>query len=117
MNAVELYKWQRDGYPNYHLGKINLIIHIFAVPLFELSTLILLFGILSFSFLHILNGILGSVVSIAVQGRGHKTEKNPPEPFTSPFNAIGRIYLEQFVTFPRFVFSGAWFRNLKNESK
>jgi len=30
------------------------------------------------------------------------------EPFTGPLNAMSRIFLEQWVTFPRFVLSGGW---------
>jgi hypothetical protein len=50
------------------------------------------------------------IVSVALQGRGHRQEPMPPEPFTSMGNAISRIFLEQWVTFPRFVLSGAWMR-------
>ena len=36
-----------------------------------------------------------------MQGRGHGREPVPPEPFTSPFNAVSRLFLEQWVTFPQ----------------
>jgi hypothetical protein len=57
------------------------------------------------------------VVSLALQGRGHRQEQVPPEPFTSPANAISRLLLEQWVTFPRFVLSGGWLRALRQESE
>ena len=52
-------------------------------------------------------------VSMAVQGRSHRHEVNPPEPFRGPANAISRIFLEQWITFPRFVISGGWSRSLQ----
>jgi hypothetical protein len=52
--------------------------------------------------------IAAMLVSVALQGRGHRQESTPPEPFTSPVNAVSRIFLEQWVTFPRFVLSGGW---------
>jgi hypothetical protein len=36
-------------------------------------------------------------VALAIQGRGHREEPTRPEPFTSPFNALSRIFLEQWV--------------------
>ena len=47
-----------------------------------------------------------------MQGRGHKLEPMPPAPFTGPWNFIGRLIFEQWITFPRFVLSGGWARNL-----
>ena len=34
-------------------------------------------------------------------------------PFTSPANAVARIFCEQWITFPRFVLSGGWYRALR----
>jgi hypothetical protein len=59
-----------------------------------------------------LGGLAAMIVSVILQGRGHKIEVNPPEPFTGPKNAVSRIFLEQWVTFPRFVLSGGWRRAL-----
>jgi hypothetical protein len=50
---------------------------------------------------------------IVLEGRGHKLEQNPPEPFTSVLNAVGRLYFEQWITFPRFLLSGGWYRALR----
>ncbi len=57
--------------------------------------------------------LMAMVISVALQGRGHRQEKYPPEPFTSPANAVSRIFLEQWITFPRFVVSGGWLRALR----
>ncbi len=57
------------------------------------------------------------VLSIVVQGIGHKKEQNPPGKFTGSVNAVVRIFLEQTITFPKFVLSGGWFAAIqKNKS-
>jgi hypothetical protein len=58
-----------------------------------------------------------TLLAMAFQGRGHKQEQVPPEPFTGPANALSRIFLEQWVTFPRFVLSGGWRRALRESSR
>ena len=58
-------------------------------------------------------GGVATVVSLILQGRGHRREPTPAEPFTGAGNALSRIVCEQLVTFPRFVFSGAWRRALR----
>jgi len=63
-----------------------------------------------------LAGLAAMGISIALQGRGHRGEATPPEPFTSPMNALARIFLEQWLTFPRFVLSGGWLRALRESS-
>lgn len=47
-------------------------------------------------------------VAVALQGRGHRLEPVPPEPFSGPLNVVSRLFFEQWVTFPRFVVSGGW---------
>jgi hypothetical protein len=37
----------------------------------------------------------------------------PPEPFTGPLNAVARIFLEQWITFPLFVLSGSWWKAVR----
>ncbi len=59
--------------------------------------------------------IVGMVTSIALQGVGHRHEPVPPEPFRGPLDAVARILCEQWVTFPRFVLSGGWFRAWRRE--
>ena len=89
-------------------SRANLLIHIVAVPLFLLGTLGLVAAVVQLSAM--LFGVsLGCViVAIALQGRGHRLEPVPPEPFSGPVNFIARLFLEQWVTFPRFVVSGGW---------
>jgi phage terminase small subunit len=59
--------------------------------------------------------VIGIVASLALQGRGHKLEASQPEPFSDRKDAIGRLLVEQFITFPRFLLSGRWWRNWRNK--
>ncbi|MGC4010544.1 MAG: DUF962 domain-containing protein [Pseudomonas sp.] len=112
-----LLAWQWQGYAANHRNPTNLALHIIAVPLFILGALTLLSGLFSLSLSAILLGVIGMVASLAIQGRGHKLEEQPPEPFSDRKDAINRLLVEQFVTFPRFVLSGAWWRAWRNRRR
>lgn len=108
MNITKLLRWQWDGYSRYHCSRGNLLLHIVLVPLFILANISLVIALVQRSWPMALIAIGAMVVSIALQGRGHRLETRPPEPFTGAMNATSRIFLEQWVTFPRFVISGGW---------
>lgn len=108
MSIPELLRWQWDGYPRYHQTRANLLLHVLVVPLFLLGNVALLTGLVAGTWGLALAGLVATVVSVALQGRGHRSEPVPPEPFSSPFNFVARLFLEQWVTFPRFVLSGRW---------
>jgi hypothetical protein len=111
-----LLRVQREGYSRYHQSRANLLLHIIFVPLFLAGNAALLVALVERRWLLALGAVVLTSVSLVVQGRGHGHEPVPPEPFTSPFNAVARILLEQWVTFPRFVFSGAWRRALRERA-
>jgi hypothetical protein len=113
MGVTELLRWQWAGYPRVHRSHTNLLIHIVVVPLFLLGNVGLVVALLSRSWPLGAVSLAIMVISVALQGRGHIQEQVPPEPFTGPANAISRIFLEQWVTFPRFVLSGGWLRALR----
>jgi len=116
VSALTLLRWQWEGYPRYHQSHFNLLLHIIFVPLFLASNIGLLLAVVQGSWLvAILAGVF-MFFSIALQGRGHRIEPVPPEPFTGPGNALSRIFLEQWITFPRFVVSGGWARALGKRS-
>jgi hypothetical protein len=46
------------------------------------------------------------VGAVALQGRGHRLEGVAPIPFRGPIDVVSRIFVEQWVTFPRYVLSG-----------
>ena len=113
MSVAELLRWQWDGYARVHRSRTNLLIHIVVVPLFVLGNVGLVVAFLETSAALGAVSLATMLVSVVLQGHGHKQEQLPPEAFTGPANAISRIFLEQWVTFPRFVLSGKWFRALR----
>lgn len=113
MGIVRLLRWQWEGYPRYHRWRANLVLHIVAVPLFLAGNVLLVVALARAWWIAALCAAAAMVLSVALQGRGHGREPVPPEPFTGPLNAVARIVLEQWVTFPRFVLSGGWARALR----
>jgi len=114
MPPTELLRWQWNGYPRNHQTRFNLLLHIVVVPVFLAGNVAAVAGAVRLSWPLALAGVAATVFSIAMQGRGHKAEANAPEPFTGAGNALARIFLEQWVTFPRFVLSGGWLRALRS---
>lgn len=113
MGVAALLAWQWDGYERYHQSRANLLMHIVVVPMFLAANVSLLACLATRLWWGALASLVLMVVSIAVQGRGHKIETVPPVPFSSAGNAVARLLLEQWVTFPRFVLSGGWLRALR----
>ena len=114
MSVTELLRWQWEGYPRYHRTRFNLLLHIVVVPLFLFGNIAVVVALLQRSWIVAVGGVIAMVVSVAMQGRGHGREPTPSEPFTGPRNAVSRIFLEQWVTFPRFVLSGGWLHALRH---
>ena len=108
MSVSQLLRWQWEGYSRYHRSRANLVLHIVVVPLFLIDNVALIVALVEQAWLMAVVAIAAMFVSVALQGRGHRQEPTPPEPFTSPVNALSRIFFEQWVTFPRFVLSGGW---------
>jgi hypothetical protein len=106
MSIRQLLRRQREGYPKYHQSRSNLLIHIVAVPLFLFGTIALVDAIARLSLLLFGVAVGCILVAVALQGRGHRLEPVPPEPFSGPLNFVSRLFFEQWVTFPRFVLSG-----------
>lgn len=117
MNTSSLLREQWQGYARYHQSRSNLFLHIVFVPLFLASNVAFLIAVLERRLLLALGATAVTAVALAIQGRGHREEPVQPQPFTSPFNALSRIFLEQWVTFPRFVLSGGWMRALGERTR
>lgn len=113
MGIIERLRWQIAGYPDFHRSRTNLLIHIVAVPFFLVCNLVLIRALLGLSFRAAIVASMGMAVSMAIQGRAHRVESRPTEPFAGPWDAILRILLEQWITFPGFVLTGGWFRALR----
>jgi hypothetical protein len=84
------------------------------VPLFVLGVVYAMVAGVQGRWLAALLSLLLPLISIAVQGAGHKQEPNPPLPFDGPAEFVKRIFSEQFYRFPKFVLSGDWLRALRS---
>jgi hypothetical protein len=109
-----LLAWQWQGYARYHQSRSNLLLHIVLVPLFLAGNVALVVGVVRLDWIEAVVGAGCMAGSMVLQGRGHKGEPVPPVPFSGAGNALSRIFLEQWITFPRFVFSGGWWRALQS---
>ncbi len=116
MNTSTLLSAQWESYSRYHQSRRNLLLHMALVPLFWVGNLGLVVALVRLSWLALLAAVLMMGISLALQGRGHRKEPVPVEPFTGPGNALSRIFLEQWVTFPRFVLCGGWLRALRRRT-
>ena len=113
MSVQQFLRWQWSDYSAKHRSRANLLIHIVAVPLFQAGTLLLVYSALQRAAIVAGLGVACVVVSLAMQGRGHRLEAERPAPFGGAGDFIRRIVVEQWVTFPRFVLSAGWSRNLQ----
>jgi hypothetical protein len=112
MNFSELLDSQWQHYDANHRNRNNLLIHIVAVPLFWIGALNFAVPLVFAGLLHALGGLIIMALSLFLQSKGHEMEANPPLPFKDWREFVRRVVAEQFVTFPRFVVSGGWWRNL-----
>lgn len=101
--------WQFKGYPDFHASRTNLVIHVLTVPLFQWGTVLVLFG-WAWSWVTSVVGLGSMLLAVVAQGRGHAMEKNAPIPFASKGEGVARLFLENWVNFPRFVVTGGFGR-------
>ena len=114
MTLSELLQRQWQGYAKVHRSRMNLMIHIVSVPVFIVGMLALFAALINLSTIGVVSSVVAVTLAFGLQGLGHAKEAVAAEPFTGPAQAIVRILLEQFITFPRFVFSGAWYLAFKH---
>jgi uncharacterized membrane protein YGL010W len=106
----DLVEWQWKGYKDFHGSRLNLLIHIIAVPAFILATVNVVWALLHAQWFFASFGLGSMMIAFMAQAVGHAAEKNPAIPFDGPLDAISRIFVEQFFNFPRFVVSGGWLK-------
>jgi len=99
--------WQWSLYGEGHRDRRNLAIHAATVPLFLAGTCALVVSPLAGPGLAVA-GVASMLVAVASQGRGHAMEVARPVPFRGPADFVARFFVEQWVTFPRFVLSGGF---------
>jgi hypothetical protein len=103
-----------QDYAHFHKNRTNLLLHIVMVPLFVAGVLYALWSAVQGNWITALLSLIAPLVSIAVQGAGHKQEPNPPLSFDGPGDFVKRIFSEQFYKFPKFVLSGEWLRAVRS---
>jgi phage terminase small subunit len=108
-----LLQWQWSDYSAKHRDRTNLVLHIVAVPLFDVATIALIVGVTVGSGRAAGLALVGMVAALFLEGRGHRRERETPTPFAGPIDFASRFFVEQWITFPRFVLSGGWARNLR----
>jgi phage terminase small subunit len=112
-----LLKWQWNDYSAKHRSRTNLLLHIVTVPVFQVGCVVLVGTAIARSGVGMALGVLGMLAALIIQGRGHRGERETPVPFDGAADVVSRFVVEQWVTFPRFVLSGGWRRNLKASGK
>ncbi len=112
MVRKHLLEWQWSDYTAKHRNRTNLLLHIVTVPLFQIGTVILAYAVIKVSGAAAALAVVCMVAALLAQGRGHMLERETPVPFDGAADFVSRFVAEQWVTFPRFVLTGAWYRNL-----
>lgn len=111
-----LIKRQWLDYPRTHRLRRTLLVHLAAVPAFIVANVALVVALLLGMWIAATLSLAVMAASLAWQGRCHRGEPGRPEPFSGPGEAVARILIEQWVTFPRFALSGGWTRALREAS-
>jgi hypothetical protein len=76
-----LLDWQWSDYSAKHQSRTNLLLHIVTVPLFQIASVILVGTAIARSGVGMGLGVLGMFAALIIQGRGHRGERETPEPF------------------------------------
>ena len=116
MSFPELLSWAWRETPPVHENAANLLIHLFAIPLFVIGNFLLIAGLV-FGWWLLLVGFLCIVVSLALQKFGHSLERNQVPPFSGLRDFLRRLYAEQFCNFWRFLFSGKWYASFSAHNR
>ena len=117
MIRPRLLAWQWSDYAAKHGNRTNLLLHVPAVALFWVGTIVFVCGVTRRSIGEIAIALGCLIVSVAVQGRGHRREREAPTPFSGAGDFVSRLLVEQWITFPRFLLSGAWYRALRRSAR
>jgi len=105
--AGGLLAWQYRNYPRAHRDRRNLALHAVTAPLFVAGTCALGLAPLVDPWLLAFAAPALSLPLLA-QGRGHRLEEHRPAPFQGPADFVVRLFVEQWITFPRYVLSGGF---------
>ena len=103
-----LLSWQWSIYPVGHRDRRNLAIHLATALVFQVGCVLLVSGL--WNWRAAIAGGAAMLFALIAQGRGHKLEETAPVPFEGPIDLASRFFVEQWVTFPRYVLTGGWGR-------
>ena len=104
-------------YHRVHAGRLNLLIHLIAVPLFIGAVVSVLLAAGRGDPVSATMSLAFGLIAMALQGRGHKLEAEPPRPFSGPLNFMRRWFMEQFIIFPVFLLTGRWWRQFMRSGR
>ena len=104
--------WQWRTYERNHRDRANLLLHFIAVPLFIAGALATVRSAVAGQWVAAAISAATFVFAFALQAVGHRREAEAPVPFDGPSDFVARVFAEQFITFPRFILSGGWLRQL-----
>jgi len=103
---------QWSDYGRVHRDRRNLLLHLVTAPIFAASSVAVVLAPWTHLWLAPL-GLALMLLVVALQGGGHKLEGAAPAPFRDRLDIVLRIVAEQWITFPRYVLSGAFFRAIR----
>jgi hypothetical protein len=101
-------------YQRVHSTKSNLLIHLVAVPLFVVSSVLWILSLLVGAIPGVIAWTATATIAVLLQRHGHRRE---PESQFEPGGALASVrrwLVEQFVIFPWFVLSGGWLRQWRS---
>ena len=85
---------QFSDYPRVHTERANLLIHIAAIPVFDLSWVASVTAIAARSPVGALASVAIAAAAFAAEGRGYAIEPERPIPFAGPGDVVARIFAE-----------------------
>ncbi|HET9035263.1 MAG TPA: terminase [Myxococcaceae bacterium] len=102
-----LLAWQWSRYPAGHRDRRNLLAHALTAPVFQVGTVAVVMAPFVNPWLAPLG--LGAMAGVmALQARTHRLERASPSPFRGPADLVARLFVEQWITFPRYVVTGGF---------
>jgi hypothetical protein len=104
---------QWADYAETHRSRANLWLHLVVVPVFLLAQALALWALVLGAWWTLALALAAMFGALGLQQRGHAQEARRPAPFASLGQAVLRLWLEQCVTFPRFVISGRWWQAVR----
>jgi len=108
-----LLQWQWELYPEGHKRRLTLAVHLASAPLFVSGALMVAISPLV-GWYYAVAGAAFMIATLVIQGWSHKQEEAKSVAFLGPLDFVSRFFVEQFVTFPRFVLSGAFARTWRS---